>query len=92
MPSSIFASRGLHVLERLLELSGQRLSLTSLGGNLRRVGEVGVVGQRAVLAKADLLQLAQQGPALFFEEHAVVDTSIFVRHGATLVPPGRGAA
>jgi hypothetical protein len=36
--------------------------------------------------------LAQQGPALFFEERAGVDTSIFVRHGATLVPPGPVAA
>lgn len=73
---------GLDVAQGAAELGGERLGLTPLGGDLARVGEVGVVGEAAAThgTETDLRELVREHLPLVLEQGPVVDGRCLVHH------------
>ncbi len=78
-----------HLVQGLLQLTGQGLGLAPFGRHLAGVGEVGVVVESPALAEAELGQLGLQLAPLVLEQLAVVDGGGVARHGKILLELGR---
>src|SRR5256885_1729208 len=79
--------------EGVPQLEGEGLGLAPLSRDLARIGEIGIVGESATVAEAQLSELIAQLGALLLQEGTVIDGGCIVGHRRSRLPPlGRTGA